>query len=172
MSMTLIETKTLAASAAGIEFASVPQTFSDLVALVSTRNNAGGSTAIRFNSNTSGYSERLLYGSGSSAASANTSGSQIVWLLSNLVSSTSNTFSSGRVYIPNYTDSTTKTVSIESVNETNATAADQYIDAALWNNTAAITNVYFFNPDGVLAIGTTISLYGILKGSSGGVTVS
>lgn len=170
--MTLIETKTLASAQAAIEFTSVPQTFTDLVAVVSTRNSAGGSTSIRFNSTTTGYSERLLYGTGSTAASASGSFDRFVWLLSATTAQTSNSFSNGQVYIPDYTGSTAKLVSIVSVNESNATAADLYIDSALWNNTAAITNVYFFNPDGNLQIGSTISLYGILKGSSGGVVVS
>jgi hypothetical protein len=170
--MKLIESKTLGTAQASIEFTSVPQTFTDLLALISTRNSNGGATAIRFNSNSSGYSERLLYGNGSSAASANRSGSETVWLLSALNSSTANTFSNGQVYIPNYTGSTNKSFSMDSVNETNATGADQYLDAALWSNTAAITNIQFFNPDGNFAIGTTISLYGVLKGSDGIVTTS
>jgi hypothetical protein len=86
---------------------------------------------------------------------------------------TSNTFSSTQVYIPNYAGSTNKSVSIDHVTENNATNAYfSGIVAGLWSNTAAITSVKILDQDGgSLVAGSTASIYGILKGS-GGATVS
>jgi hypothetical protein len=87
--------------------------------------------------------------------------------------STSNTFSNLSVYIPNYTGSTAKGVSIDSVTENNGTNAFQVIAAHLTNSTSAVTSIGFFSTtSSSFLTGTTISLYGITKGSDGIVTTS
>ena len=178
--MQLIETKTLGTAAASIEFTSIPQGFTDLVALCSLRSTrtaaAFDNGRIRFNGTTTGYTERNLLGNGSSASSQTGSGNAFQFLLYIADNGgTSNTFGNSLVYIPNYTGSTNKSVSVDSVGENNGTQSAQTIGAGLWSNTAAITSITFlggvneFTAD--LVAGSTISLYGILKGS-GGATVS
>jgi hypothetical protein len=174
--MTLIETKTLGASAASIEFASIPQTYTDLLFAVSVRATGVGSDNVadgtfRFNSSTANFSYRFLGGNGiNSFSGTGASAGFIGWHPSS--SATSNTFGNAFVYIPNYTATTNRSYSVDSMAENNATVTYSCALAGLWSNSAVISNIAFFTSATDFAIGSTISLYGILKGSSGGVTVS
>jgi hypothetical protein len=179
--MKLIESKTLGTAQASIEFTSIPSTFTDLVFLCSLRSNRTAdvqeNVRVSFNGSTSGYSERLLYGTGSGAASLSGSGSYFNFAVySATAGATSNTFNNTMLYIPNYAGSTNKSISTDNVTENNATAAFQSIQAGLWSNTAAINSVAFTVGFAefatTLQAGSTISLYGILKGSDGIVTTS
>jgi hypothetical protein len=172
MTMTLIETKTLGTAAASIEFTSIPQTFTDLFLLYSartTRASVAESVGLNVNGTTS-VSIRGLYGTGSSAASFS-DGRSVGFFPSN--NATANTFSNSSLYFPNYTGSTQKSVSADSVSENNATEAYQNLHALLYTDTIAITSFGVQCLEGgTLAIGSTFSLYGILKGSDGIVTTS
>jgi hypothetical protein len=149
---------------AAIEFTSIPATFTDILVRVSLRMTDQVATSLTFNNSASGYSEKLLYGNGSSAASAGTSGSALGWaFLTNTPAHTSNTFSNCDIYIPNYAGSTYKSISSDSVYENNATGAEQYLNAGLWSNTAAITSVKLFPSSGTFVQYSTASLYGIKK---------
>ena len=158
---------TITAGAGGtssVSFTSIPQTYTDLVIKFSSRN-SDSSVRIRFNSATTGYSETLIYGSGTTAASTNTSAqTSLVWGVSNNTSTLANTFSSGEIYIPNYTAAINKFILMDSVTEANTAAADQYMDAGLWSNTAAITQIDLFGTGSPHFIQySSFSLYGILK---------
>lgn len=174
--MTLIATATAGVSGASeFVFDSIPQTYTDLMIVHSTRQSGGVSFAgvnTQFNSSATGYSSRRLYGTGSSVASDSQSGnSAIPSGDANASSSTSNTFTTVTMYVPNYTGSTNKSTSSESVAEANATTAYQFMVAGLWANTAAVTRVAVSSTNGNFVQYSTASLYGILKGS-GGATVS
>ena len=173
MTMKLIETKTLGAAAASIEFTSIPQTYTDLVVLVSCRTttaSVGGLLDLTFNSQTSNRSSRNLLGDGASTSSATSTAMRGGRF--NGATSTSNTFSNSYLYIPNYAGASAKTSSVDGVIENNATDTRMDIVANLWNDTSAITSIKFTEPGGDLVAGSTISLYGILKGSDGIVTTS
>jgi hypothetical protein len=169
MTMTLIETKTLGTAASTIVFTSVPQDGTDLMALLSLRNSEGTNIAsIAFNTGGT-YTNRWLNGTGSSV-STDTSRFDYV---ANSSGFTASTFGNSSVYIPNYTGSTAKSFSSDGVSENNATAANQVIIAGLWSGTDAITTITFTaGGGGNFAIGSTISLYKITKGSDGIVTTS
>jgi hypothetical protein len=173
MTMTLIETKTLASAAASIEFTSIPQDGTDLVVLVSGRSARAlviDGVGVYFNGSTTGYTGRRLFGSGSSVGS-DTTYLGMPWMTA--ANATSNTFGNAAIYIPNYTGSTNKSFSIDGVGENNATDTYQGIGAGLWSNTAAITSLAITGETSTnLQIGTTISLYKITKGSDGIVTTS
>lgn len=173
--MQLIQTVTVGSGgAASIDFTSIPATFTDLVLVTSLRSarSAGFEEyRIYFNGANSNLSTRYLEGDGSSAASGTPVGGFIG--IGNSSTSTSNTFSNQQVYIPNYAGSTTKSYSSDSVSEANATTAYSDIVAGLWNQTAAITSITLVNGTSSNWLQySSASLYGILKGSSGGVTVS
>jgi hypothetical protein len=174
--MTLIETKTLLSAAASIEFTSIPQDGTDLVAVCSLRYNADlADVSLRINGSTTGYSMRLLYGTGSSAASASNSSSYLVWAgFSNPSTFTASTFSNGQLYFPNYSGNQQKSLTVDAVTENNATLSYQEIVAGLWANTAAITTLTFSGggSGANFVAGSTISLYKITKGSDGIVTTS
>jgi len=177
MSMTFIQHTELTSTQASITFSSIPNTFTDLYLVLSFRSTEGftGSNAqMSFNGSSSGYSTRLLYGTGSGAASA-TGGSTIInWSpTTSGGGSTANTFGNASIYIPNYTSSNAKSVSIDAVAENNATASRQDINAGLWNNSAAISSISFtWEQSTNFAIGSSATLYGITRGSTPGVTVS
>ena len=170
--MKLIESKTLGTAAASIEFTSIPQTFTDLVALVSGRHsaaNAADYAVLSLNGSTSNFSSRFLQGDGSSASSTT-----LARFVGNIpgASATSDTFGNISLYIPNYAGSTNKSYSTDAVTENNATFSYQTIIAGLWSDTSAITSMTFTMNGGNFVIGSTISLYGITKGSDGIVTTS
>ena len=175
--MKLIESKTLATAAASIEFTSIPQDGTDLVALISLRGNNSGvadDPIYRFNSDSgSNYSYRFLVGDGSTATSGSAATTFNYLGNSNGNTSTSNTFGNQILYIPNYTSSSAKSSSVDSVSENNATNAFQRIVANLWTGTAAITTFTVTSATSTQFLaGSTISLYKITKGSDGIVTTS
>jgi hypothetical protein len=171
MTMTLIETKTLGSNQATIEFTSIPQDGTDLLILAAvrtTRSDAGNDN-IDLTMNGGGTITAIrLAGTGSSVFTDSTSTVR-AYVTSAL--NTANTFGNASFYIPNYTASQNKSVSVDSVTENNATAAIPAIHASLIANTAAITSLTF-DAIGDLVTGSTISLYKITKGSDGIVTTS
>jgi hypothetical protein len=155
--MKLIATQTLTSTEPSITFSDIPQDFTDLYVLVSARGSADNRNG-NFTFNTGGtYSRRRLVGDGSTVLSDIPTSDYHV----NTSASTSNTFSNSVAYIPNYTGSTQKSYSVDTVNENNATVATQAIKAGLWDQTAAITSITFVAQSANLVAGSTISLYGI-----------
>jgi hypothetical protein len=172
--MILIETKTLGTTAASIEFTSIPQTLTDLVVVISARTSASATSEellLHLNGSSASFTSIFLYGNPPGGNAPSGSGGLTAGNASGNTS-TANTFGSSNVYIPNYTSSTNKSFSVESVSEHNGNAAFPFLVAGLWSNTAAITSLLVKPGVNNFLAGTTISLYGILKGSSGGVVVS
>ena len=173
--MKLIESKTLASAAASIEFTSIPQDGTDLVLFVSARTDAtdgsdGAAVRVNPNGSTSSKTERYLRGTGSASTSDTDTFFNIRANPSNF---TANTFGNSSVYIPNYTGNSFKAMSVDAVNENNATSAQQEIRAWLWSDTSAITSLTIAAiGSNQMVAGTTISLYKITKGSDGIVTTS
>jgi len=140
---TLISSVTVGSGGtATISFTSIPQTYTDLVLVTSTRTNRASNINdelnITFNSNTSSYSWRRLLGDNSASSD---SGSTRTVFITNASTSTASTFGNGSIYIPNYTGSTNKSFSVDSLMENNATAAARQLVAGLWSNSAAITQI-------------------------------
>ena len=134
-----------------VNFNSIPATYTDLVILASlktTRSDGDPSepVQIKFNASTSGYSSRNLQGSGSSVSSGNTTGetSMVLGQATATSSNFTSTFSNNLYYIPNYTSANYKSLSCDSVTEGNQTYTIQELDAGLWSNTSAITDIEIF----------------------------
>jgi hypothetical protein len=165
----LLERTELNASAASVTFSNIPQTgYTDLKIVFSARDNTSGGGVtnniyLQFNgSGGTAYSGRLLYGTGSSAFSvSNSTNAQTIFQYSTSEGATANTFSNGEIYIPNYTSSNAKSISADSVTETNATGAVTALSAGLWTGTAAITSVTLTPFSGSFIANSTFSLYGI-----------
>lgn len=170
--MQLIQTVTVGAGgAASIDFTSIPQTYTDLLLVLSLRGDSDGK--INFNDTTTSYSGRQLGGSGSGVFSESTTSSGRFGGFITPNANTANTFANTSVYIPNYTAAINKAISIDTVTENNGTAAYQGIQATLWSNTSAITKIVITGNSGTNhAQYSSASLYGITKGSDGIVTVS
>jgi hypothetical protein len=174
MTIQVIQRFELTSSQALIEFTSIPQTFTDLVLLFSGRSARVASFEeyrIYFNGANSNLSTRYLEGDGSSSASSTTANGFIG--IGNSSNSTASTFGNTSIYIPNYTSSNAKSFSVDNVSEANGTTSYQDIVAGLWNQTAAINAITLTNGTGSNWLaGTSATLYGVLKGSDGIVTVS
>ena len=120
----LIEVVTVGSGgSASIAFTSIPQTYTDLVLKFSGRNSRSGADlqefSMTFNSNTSAnYTTRWLRSTGTSASS-NTFASYNSFpeMGQPAGTVTSNVFSNYDIYIPNYTGSNNKSVSIDGVTE-------------------------------------------------------
>lgn len=146
--------------AASIDFTSIPADYDDLSLLWTMRGTSGAAVAtyISFNSSTSNFSARYLYGNGASASSGT---------LARYIGScpgtnyTANTFANSALYVPNYSGSTNKSYSVDNVDETNATGADMNLIAGLWSNTAVITGISLSLGSGNFVEHSTAFLYGI-----------
>ena len=151
-----------AGGAAGIDFTSIPATYTDLHLVYSVRNatDNNGTLYWKVNGSTSSLSFRHIYGSGGGVASGSGTNE---FGVTNPASYTGSVFSSGSAYIPNYASSNFKSISLESVNENNTSTAYQIIMASLWSSTSAITSIGIFPSSGNFAQYSTASLYGISK---------
>ena len=168
---TLINSVTLGSGgASSIDFTSIPSTYTDLCLKFSIRDSRSsqgpGYLHLKFNDSTTGYSSMFLYTStddGAVARSARTD--DYISFAINTNFSTANTFGNGELYIPNYAGSTNKSVSIDSVSETNSAynAAIRNFTAFLWSNSAAITKITLYGDSSPFLQYSTAYLYGIKK---------
>jgi hypothetical protein len=154
--------------AANIEFTSIPATYTDLLVKASLRDNRTDSpvtdTVITFNSSGSGYSIKMFYGDASSVGGASTSGAvYIAGQYQNTNQTTSNTFSNTEIYIPNYTSSNNKSISVDAVTESTSNPIYASIVAGLWANSSAISSIKLAPMYGSLSYVqySTATLYGI-----------
>jgi hypothetical protein len=155
-----------AGGAASISFSSIPSTYTDLLIKFSIRDtNSSTNQNIRVTFNGVGgtsYSERLLFGSGSAAQSFSySSAAYLQSLYGTGAIATSSVFGNGEMYIPNYTSSNNKSVSIDSVSENNATSSAIGLTAGLFSNASAISSMILASPSGTFLQYSTAYLYGI-----------
>ena len=155
------------AGQANIDFTSIPSTFTDLCLVVSLRTNRSSpdtedSAKLTFNNSTTNYSSRWIRGSGTGATSSTGGTDAIFPIQANAGGSTASTFNNASIYIPNYRGSTYKSVSIDTVQENNATAAFMNLSAGLWSDTSAITSVKLTPNVGTAFVQySTAYLYGV-----------
>jgi len=155
---TPIASITLGAAASSVTFSSIPQTYTDLVCVVSAKAaTAAYDLYLQFNGDTgNNYSWIAVSGTGSSAVSnRNTNGPAIQ--MDNYGSVRTTDFNTNISHIMNYSNSTThKTV----LARAGAAAVGTDINVGLWRNTAAITSMTLYINS--FAVGSTFNLYGIL----------
>jgi hypothetical protein len=165
-----IQTIELASAQAAISFDNVPQNFTDLVIKISSRST--GSAAginLRFNNDSSTlYDSRKLFGSGSLVQGITYNTQPAIYLWEQTQSTyTANTFSNIEAYVSNYTAGTHKPVSCDGVSENNATTSGQNIIAGVYRSTNPINSVLLIDGGFNFAAGTSVSLYGVKRGSDG-----
>lgn len=159
---TLIASSTVGSGgAASIDFTSIPSTYTDLQILVSGRGSTGGTRdlLLAFNGSSSSFTCRYIYGNGSTV----TSSTATTWQAEiSSSTNTASTFGSAAIYIPNYAGSTNKSISSDSVTETNAaTGVITWLSAGLWSNTAAINQITLTLDSGTFVQYSTAYLFGI-----------
>jgi hypothetical protein len=165
--MTLIASSTVGSGgSSAFDFTSIPSTYTDLLIKVSGRINVAAVDAhiyLTFNNDSSNsYSMRLVRGNGSAASSYSETSetSMNFYATINGNSTTSNTFSNTEIYIPNYAGSAAKSVSLDAVQENNATTAWANLFAGRWSGTSAITSVKLTGSASYMQYSTAY-LYGI-----------
>jgi hypothetical protein len=163
----LIASSTVGAGGAStIDFTSIPQTYTDLILKGSLRSNDSGSRvdlALAFNGSAISYSSRSVRNADGTASSGTGGTTSIEAGRTPGATNTANTFSNFEFYIPNYTGSNNKSVSVDQVYENNGTNIYISLNAGLWSNTSAITSISIAANTGNYIQYSTAYLYGIIK---------
>lgn len=149
-----------------VTFSSIPQSFTDLVIKASLRSTKSGfrddNFSIQPNGATSPFTWIWIYSTGSSTLGS--SGTNAYGALyGTAAASTANIFSNAEAYIPNYTRSGYKNISVDNVNENNATANLTNLVSFTWQDTPAITSLTITAGGGNIEQYSSITLYGISK---------
>jgi hypothetical protein len=162
MPMTLVSTVTVGSGgASSIQFTNIAQTGKDLLVVWSVRlGTTIDSLFIRVAGSSSGYTNRTLYGQGSAALSisSGTTGF-LAFNQAQGTDTTSSTFGNGQLYLSDYTSTSNKSASIDSVTENNATTAFQVIAAGSFTSSAALTELSLEPSSTPFAQHSTASLY-------------
>lgn len=152
---------------ANITFNSIPQTYTDLLLKISARSEAAGGFSdelIKFNNTTTTYTNRYIYGNGTSGLGGSNAYSGSGGFTGGMVgnTSTADVFGNKMIYIPNYTSSNKKSYSVDGVTETKADLAYVHLLGGLWDSTSAVTSIVLVTDSGVdYGQYTTATLYGI-----------
>ena len=150
--------------AATMSFTSIPQTYTDLYLTISGRSAAAVFNSDIFaniNGQTTAHNWKIIIGTGTSVASqGSTADNGRVGIMPS-ATATGNTFSNTAVYYPNYTGSTQKSYSSDSVMENNGTGAYSELVAGINTNTTAISSITVASGNGNFVQYSTATLYGI-----------
>ena len=149
-----------------ISFTSIPSTYTDLCLQLSLRSTytAGSGAAVTFNGSTSGYSYKQLYGFSGGAGSTGSASTTNANFNIPGNNATASTFGSAGIYIPNYTSSNAKSLSIDEALENNSSTVWQLdLFAYAWSGTAAINSITITESaaSGVFSEFSTAYLYGV-----------
>lgn len=153
-----------------ISFTNIPQTYTDLMIVMSARNSSGssGSVEARFNGDSgSNYSYTYFQGNGSSVSYGRGSNATVAVVGRSAGSgTTSGIFASSICHILNYSStSSNKTLIERGANDENGSGISE-MWISLWRSNFAITSISIASPgQGNFASGTTAFLYGIKAAS-------
>lgn len=166
-----IQAITPSSNVSSVEFAGIPQIYTDLMIVCEARSNTNSNEfAIRFNSDSgTNYSSTIMYGNGTNALSTRNSNT------TNLGFGGSGTSYPFIIQVLSYSNSTTnKTVLSRSTGNISSVFSVR-ANVGLWRNTSAINSISLLFADGSSIVsGSTFTLYGIGSGSPkafGGNTV-
>lgn len=154
-------------SAASVTLNNLPQSgYTDLKVVVSARSSRANPTDtlfMRFNGTSTTYTNRRLYGFGTTTGSdGGTAGAGFDVGAVTASTATANTFSNCEIYVPNFLGGSTKSISLDTVAENNASAGNSLVlSAGLWSGTAAITSITFQCDVGTLVAGSSFAIYGV-----------
>jgi hypothetical protein len=159
---------TTLASAANIAISNIPQTYQDLMIVVSARGTYASATDTciaewgYFNE----YSNTYLTGNGTSASSSRGTGAYGAGPTIPAASATAGIFGSLVFHILNYANTTTyKTMLTRNASDANGSGVTQLV-ATLRLNTSAVNFFEIGGANAVLAAGTSMTIYGIRAVSS------
>jgi hypothetical protein len=163
--MTKLASTTVDASApTTVTFSNIPQGYTDLRLVCSSRTNKTGQyddyVQLSFNGTTSLQTAKLIY-----AVNGTSVGSQTISSIYSPTSAdgaSSSIFGSTDFVISNYSSSKYKTITTEGIGENNASGAVLYFLSGLWSSPAPITSIGMFPQSGsTWKQNSTFTLYGI-----------
>ena len=165
----LIASSTVGSSgAANITFSSIASTYTDLQIVASLRS-TGTFGNLFYDSyitiNGTNLSWRDLIGIGTATTTSRNGSTDFVALGVTSSGATASTFGNLSIYIPNYANTSyNKSVSMDTVSESNGADAAKQISAGLYSSTSAITSITltpYNSPTALFAQYSTAYLYGI-----------
>ena len=157
-----------------IVLSSIPNTYDDLMLIASLRNNVENPfIGFRLNDISSGISMLAISGDGSGGGLGGfTRTDDYIGSIMH-ANATANTFGTLTAYIPDYKSSTSKNVLYQEFGATANTSCFQQMGGTRFSTSAAISSITIYNwGGGALAPYASATLYGVTRGSSGGVVVS
>lgn len=154
-----IATTTLTNAVPSVTFGSIPQTYTDLILVVTASPTSNGVTGyMQVNSDTgSNYSMSGMRGNGSTAASYRQS-SATNFYFDYAGDTNTGTITVSTIHFLNY--SSTNVFKTNIVRQSNQGDAVELL-AQLWRSTSAITSINLYWSSGNFAVGSTFTLYGI-----------
>jgi len=174
MSLTKIETIELGSSQASITFSSIPQDYDDLIVKLSLRTDRpvnGDGLFIKLNGSGANFTGVNIFGNGSSVGSNIYTNTESALMAAD--GTVANTFSNTEIYLSNYTSSSPKFFSTDSVSENNLNESFQTMSASLFDSASVITSIVLeSSTNSNFIAGTVASLYGVTSGGSGAVTTT
>jgi hypothetical protein len=163
----LIASQVLGTSAATVTFSAIPGTYKDLVLRVTCRNTTNSyNYTLSVGGSAGQYSETEIHAEGtSSVGSTRTSNTDPFgtssYLFGTASGDTADTFGVSEIYIPSYTASQNKPVSLVSFRERNSTSLGMSAIAGLFRNTSAISTITAASAGTAFAAGSSFYLYGL-----------
>jgi hypothetical protein len=156
-----IATTTLGSAAATVTFSSITGTYTDLVLITNSATGVADiDMYIQVNSDTgSNYSWTRMQGSGTVAGSARSSSSSLGYRVGNMSGSNVGQ-NNAIIQFQNYSNTTTDKTILSRSN--NASLLVEFF-VGLWRNSSAITSMNIKTQSGNFSVGSTFTLYGILK---------
>lgn len=152
-----------------IDFANIPQTYSDICILASTRNSSSGSEVYVTVNGSGGsgtaISNMYLISNSSSIYAAAANSAAAIWqTVFQTTAQAAGIFSNMQIYCPNYKSTTNKIFMVESIAEdTTQTGAQQRLMASALATSSPVTSMQLIAANGVFQQYSTFSLYGINK---------
>ena len=152
----VISTQTLGSAASSVTFSSIPQTYTDLVLVVSHDVTADAISGVQFNGDTaSNYSASYVWGNGTNAYSGRETGAASAFAF---YAAAASGFATAIIQVMNYSNATTYKTLLS--READASVESMAV-AGLWRSTAAITSMVLLRRSGNFATDSTFTLYGI-----------
>jgi hypothetical protein len=155
MSYIKIASTTAGTGVTEFNFNSIPSTYTDLKLVLSM--NGTTDILVTFNGTSNNFTYRSIWADGSNVYSF--SGTN-AWMQPQYPASATSTFSNMELYIPNYLSGNKKTISLDNVNEANATTAYIVPMAYIWDNTTTVSSIKIQITSGI-AQHSSAYLYGI-----------
>lgn len=166
----LIASNTLTSDITSVTLSSIPQTYTDLLIRYTARTDGGGAIGdtcnVTFNSDTAtNYSRVTVRSNGGAVVTFVGTNSTAINTHTNVNGNgaTSNTFSPVEIYIPNYTSTSRKPITVSNVNETNSTTAYIFMGASQYRGSSGISSITWDAPGSLFLTGSSFYLYGINK---------